>query len=66
MMRTFLVLLLLSCFLTPILSADLFAQDTAKPEPNTKASGRVEAAGTVLDEETARRCIEAGASPKKF
>ena len=50
MMRTFLVLLLLSCFLTPILSADLFAQDTAKPEPNTKASGRVEAAGTVLDE----------------
>jgi lipid-binding SYLF domain-containing protein len=33
--------------MTPILSAD---QDTKAPEPNTKASGRVEAAGTVLDE----------------
>ncbi|MFZ0687577.1 MAG: lipid-binding SYLF domain-containing protein [Terriglobales bacterium] len=39
--------LLLFCFLTPILTAD----DDAKPaEPDTKASGRVEAAGTVLDE----------------
>jgi len=45
-MRKFLVLLLV-CFLTPILSAD---EDAKAPEPNTKASGRVEAAGTVLDE----------------
>jgi SH3 domain-containing YSC84-like protein 1 len=46
-MRKLLVLLLIcfqTCFLTPILSAD----DAA--EPNSKASGRVEAAGTVLDE----------------
>jgi lipid-binding SYLF domain-containing protein len=51
MMRNFLVLFLLSCFLTPILSADLLADDDAKAtEANTKASGRVEAAGTVLDE----------------
>src|SRR5450759_5634997 len=47
MMRNFLVLLLLSCFLTPILSAD---EDAKAPEANTKASGRIEAAGTVLDE----------------
>ncbi|HYW36776.1 MAG TPA: lipid-binding SYLF domain-containing protein, partial [Terriglobales bacterium] len=47
MMRNFLVLLLLFCFLTPILSAD---EDTKAAEANTKASGRVEAAGTVLDE----------------
>jgi len=47
MMRNFLVLLLLFCFLTPILSAD---EDTKVAEANTKASGRVEAAGTVLDE----------------
>src|SRR5271157_1364817 len=47
MMRNLLVLLLLFCFLTPILSAD---EDTKAPEPNTKASGRVESAGTVLDE----------------
>ena len=52
MMRRSLFLLLLVCFLTTILSA---GQDT-KPteantaEVNTKASGRVEAAGTVLDE----------------
>jgi SH3 domain-containing YSC84-like protein 1 len=46
-MRNFLVLLLLVCFLTPILSAD---EDTKAQEVNTKASGRVEAAGTVLDE----------------
>ncbi len=51
-MRNLLVLLLccfLTCFQTTILSAD----DTTKApseEPNTKASGRVEAAGTVLDE----------------
>jgi lipid-binding SYLF domain-containing protein len=46
MMRNLLVLLLV-CFLTPILSAD---EDTKAPEANTKASGRIEAAGTVLDE----------------
>src|SRR5580700_1341316 len=51
-MRNSLVLSLLFCFLTSILSA---AQDTktdvaTAPEPDTKASGRVEAAGTVLDE----------------
>jgi lipid-binding SYLF domain-containing protein len=42
MMRKSLVLLLLVCFLTPILSAD--------DASDTKASGRVQAAGTVLDE----------------
>src|SRR3981081_5795 len=55
MMRNLLVLSLLFCFLTSILSA---AQDTkadtsapaSAPAPNTKASGRIEAAGTVLDE----------------
>jgi len=47
MMRNFLVLLLLFCFLTPILSAD---DDTKAAEANTKASGRISAAGTVLDE----------------
>jgi SH3 domain-containing YSC84-like protein 1 len=55
MMRNFLVLSLLFCFLTSTISA---AQDTktdasapaSAPAPNTKASGRVEAAGTVLDE----------------
>jgi lipid-binding SYLF domain-containing protein len=46
-MRNTLVLLLLVCFLTSILSAD---EDTKAPEANTKASGRIEAAGTVLDE----------------
>jgi lipid-binding SYLF domain-containing protein len=46
-MRNTLVLLLLVCFLTPILSAD---EDTKAAEANTKASGRIEAAGTVLDE----------------
>ena len=55
-MRNFLVLSLLFCFLTSILSAAQDTQtqapkaDTSAPEPNTKASGRVEAAGTVLDE----------------
>jgi lipid-binding SYLF domain-containing protein len=44
MMRKSLVLLLLVCFLTPILSAD------DAPTSDTKASGRVQAAGTVLDE----------------
>jgi lipid-binding SYLF domain-containing protein len=47
MMRNLLVLLLLACSLTRILSAD---EDAKAPEANTKASGRVEAAGTVLDE----------------
>jgi lipid-binding SYLF domain-containing protein len=45
-MRQFLVLLLLVCFVTPILSAD----DTSREDEATKATGRVEAAGTVLDE----------------
>jgi SH3 domain-containing YSC84-like protein 1 len=43
-MRQSLVLLLLVCFLTPILSAD------DAPTADTKASGRIQAAGTVLDE----------------
>jgi lipid-binding SYLF domain-containing protein len=51
MMRRSLVPLLLVCFLTffltTILSAD---EDTKAADANTKASGRVEAAGTVLDE----------------
>src|SRR5450755_475306 len=55
MMRKSLVLLLLlcfqTCFLTTILSAKTPTDDDTKaPEPNTKASGRVEAAGTVLEE----------------
>jgi SH3 domain-containing YSC84-like protein 1 len=49
MMRKSLVLLLLVFFLTPILSAGA-DEDAKAPESNTKASGRVEAAGTVLDE----------------
>ncbi len=48
-MRNFLVLLLLFCFLTPILSANT-DEETKAPEANTKAAGRIEAAGTVLDE----------------
>src|SRR5208282_2194356 len=55
MMRKSLVLLLLVCFLTcfqtTILSANNTTdEDTKAPEPNTKASGRVEAAANVLDE----------------
>jgi SH3 domain-containing YSC84-like protein 1 len=51
MMRNFLLLFLLFCFVTPILCADLVADDQpSAPEPVTKASGRVEAAGIVLDE----------------
>jgi len=58
MMRKPLVLLLLACFLTCFQTTILSAQDTKPetkqdtpaPEPNTKASGRVEEAGTVLDE----------------
>src|ERR1700676_1611173 len=46
-MRPLLVLLRLVCFLPPVLSAE---EDTKAAEANTKASGRVEAAGTVLDE----------------
>jgi len=37
-------------FPDPILSADLFAQDTAKPEPNTKASDASKPPAPVLDE----------------
>jgi SH3 domain-containing YSC84-like protein 1 len=47
MMRKSLVLLLLVCFLTPILSAD---EDSKATDANTKAARRVEGAGTVLDE----------------
>src|SRR6266851_4223005 len=51
MMRKSFVLLLLVCFLAYFLTTILSAQeDTKAPEANTKASGRVEAAGTVLDE----------------
>src|SRR3979490_1440411 len=51
MMRHSLVPLLLFCFLTSILSAAQDTKaDTSAPEPKTKASGRVEAAGTILDE----------------
>src|SRR6267143_1402005 len=50
-MRILFVLLLLVCFLacfqTPLLTAE---EDTKAAEANTKASGRVEAAGTILDE----------------
>src|SRR5271157_5414603 len=53
MMRNFFVLLLLVCFLTcfqtTVLSANTDEDDDTKVA-NTKASGRVEAAGTVLDE----------------
>jgi lipid-binding SYLF domain-containing protein len=45
MMRQSLVLLLLVCFLTPVLSAD----DDTNPA-RTKAAGRIQAAGTVLTE----------------
>ncbi len=47
MMRKLLVVLVLVCFLTLLVSAQ---DDTKALEANTKASGRVEAAGTVLDE----------------
>ena len=46
-MRKLLVVVVLVCFLTPLFSAD---EDVKASEANTKASGRVEAAGTVLDE----------------
>jgi lipid-binding SYLF domain-containing protein len=54
-MRRSLVLLLLvfflSCFQTTISAlAQDTKPDTTAPDPNTRASGRVEAAGTVLDE----------------
>src|SRR6202030_1397507 len=51
MMLNFLVLSLFFCFLTSILAAAQDTKaDTSAPEPNTKASGRIEAAGTILDE----------------
>src|SRR5271169_4540135 len=54
MMRNFFVLMLSCVFLTPILPAQDTKTDTSAPatapEPNTKASGRIEAAGTILDE----------------
>jgi lipid-binding SYLF domain-containing protein len=46
MMRKLLVVVVLNCLLAALVSA----QDAKAPEANTKASGRVEAAGTVLDE----------------
>jgi SH3 domain-containing YSC84-like protein 1 len=50
-MRNFPVLLLLVCLMTPILPASAKSDDDARAsEANTKASGRVESAGTVLDE----------------
>jgi lipid-binding SYLF domain-containing protein len=45
-MRNSLVLCLLLCLMTTIALAD----DTAEAKNNTKAAGRIEAAGTVLDE----------------
>ncbi len=45
-MRKLLVVVVLNCLLAALVSA----QDAKAPEANTKASGRVEAAGTVLDE----------------
>ncbi len=53
MMRHSLVLLLLVAFLTSFQTTILYANtddETKATEDNTKASGRVEAAGTVLDE----------------
>ena len=49
-MQKSLVLLLLLCLLTAIASASSNDDAKATAEVNTKASGRVEAAGTVLDE----------------
>jgi len=46
-MRHLLVVLVLACFLTPLVTAE---EDTKASEANTKAGARVEAAGTVLDE----------------
>jgi lipid-binding SYLF domain-containing protein len=46
-MRNSLVLLLLVCLLTPILSAD---EDNKTRDDDTKAAGRIEAAGRVLSE----------------
>jgi lipid-binding SYLF domain-containing protein len=46
-MRNLLVVVLVFCFVSPALFAD---EDAKGGEPNTKASGRVAAAGTVLDE----------------
>src|ERR1017187_7878702 len=53
MMRSLLVLLLLGCFLTCFQTTTLSANpqdDTKAAEVHTKASGRVAAAGTVLEE----------------
>ena len=50
MMRISLVLLLVCCLATPILSATDQDAKANNEEPATKATGRVEAAGTVLDE----------------
>jgi len=47
MMRQLLVVLVLLCSLTPVIAAD---EDSKAQEINSKASARIEAAGTVLDE----------------
>jgi lipid-binding SYLF domain-containing protein len=47
MMRKLFAVLILVCLVTPLVSAD---EDTKVKEINTKASARIEAAGTVLDE----------------
>lgn len=47
MMQKLLVVLVLVCFLTPVVSAN---EDSKASDANSKASGRIEAAGTVLDE----------------
>jgi len=46
-MRQLLVVLVLLCSLTPVIAAD---EDSKAQEINSKASARIEAAGTVLDE----------------
>jgi len=46
-MRQLLVVLVLVCSLTPVIAAD---EDSKAQEINSKASARIEAAGTVLDE----------------
>jgi len=47
MMRQLLVVLVLLCSLTPVIAAN---EDSKAQEINSKASARIEAAGTVLDE----------------
>ena len=60
MMQKLLVVLVLVCFLTPVVSAN---EDSKASDANSKASGRIEAAGTVLDEIQGARI---NVSRKKF